>query len=173
LPIDFGRAEKRTHDYRRHGITNLFAALNVGTGEVVGHWRPSRDGRVLLALLEKATAPHAGREIHVVLNDLCTRTTPDVAAWMQRNAHVTFHFTPVGSWWLNQVETWFGLITEQSIRRGTFSSVSALINQVRAYIEHCNTRGEPFVWTATAHEILAKVRLVQANVTKLVENNAK
>jgi len=70
-------------------------------------------------------------------------------------------------------ETWFGLITKQSIRRGTFSSVSALINQIRAYIEHWNTRAEPFVWTASAGEILAKVRLTQANVKKLVDNNAK
>jgi hypothetical protein len=89
------------------------------------------------------------------------------------NPHVTFHFTPVGSSWLNQVETWFGLITKRSIRRGAFSSVSALINQIRAYIEHWNTHAEPFVWSATAGEILAKVRLTQANVKKLVDNNTK
>lgn len=173
LPIDFGKTERRTHDYQRHGVTNLFAALNVGTGEVVGACRPSRNGKEFLAFLKKATAPHKGRQIHVVLDNLSTHTTPDVTAWLERNPHVTFHFTPVGSSWLNQVETWFGLITKQSIRRGTFSSVSALINQIRAYIEHWNTRAEPFVWTATASEILAKVRLTQANVKKLVDNNAR
>jgi transposase len=173
LPIDFGATEKRTHDYKRHGTTNQFAALNVGTGEVVGSCRPSRNGAEFLAFLKKATAPHRGREIHVVLDNLSTHTTPDVGAWLAKNPHVTFHFTPVGSSWLNQIETWFGLITKQSIRRGTFSSVSALINQIRAYIEHWNTRAEPFVWTATADEILAKVRLVQTNIKKLVDNNAK
>jgi len=173
LPIDFDATEKRTHDYKRHGVTNLFAALNVGTGEVVGACRPSRNGKEFLAFLKKATAPHRGREIHVVLDNLSTHTTPDVMAWLEKNPHVTLHFTPVGSSWLNQVETWFGLITKQSIRRGTFSSVSALINQIRAYIEHWNTRAEPFVWTATADEILAKVRLVQANIKKLVDNNGK
>jgi transposase len=173
LPIDFGKAEKRTHDYRRHGTTNLFAALNVATGQVVGDCRPSRNGKEFLAFLKKATAPHRGGEIHVVLDNLSTHTTPDVMAWLERNPHVTFHFTPVGSSWLNQVETWFGLITKQSIRRGAFTSVSALIAEIRAYIEHWNTRAEPFTWTATADEILAKVRLVQANVKKLVDNNAK
>ena len=173
LPIDFGATEKRTHDYKRHGVTNLFAALNVGTGEVVGACRPSRTGAEFLAFLKKATAPHKGCEIHVVLDNLSTHTTPDVRAWLEKNPHVTFHFTPVGSSWLNQIETWFGLITKQSIRRGTFSSVSALIGQIRAYIEHWNTRAEPFVWTATADEILAKVRLVQTSIKKLVDNNAK
>ena len=173
LPIDFGVTEKRTHDYKRHGTTNLFAALNVGTGEVVGACRPSRNGAEFLAFLKKATAPHKGREIHVVLDNLSTHTTPEVKAWLEKNPHVTFHFTPVGSSWLNQIETWFGLITKQSIRRGTFSSVSALIGQIRAYIEHWNTRAEPFVWTATAEEILAKVRLVQTTIKQLVDNNAK
>ena len=108
-----------------------------------------------------------------MLDNLSTHTTPDVKVWLAKNPHVTFHFTPVGSSWLNQIETWFGLITKQSIRRGTFSSVSALINQIRTYIEHWNTRAEPFVWTATADEILAKVRLVQTTIKKLVDNNAK
>jgi transposase len=173
LPIDFGKAEQRTHDYKRHGVTNLFAALNVGTGEVLGQCRPSRNGAEFLAFLKRATAPHKGREIHVVLDNLSTHTTPEVKAWLENNPHVTLHFTPVGSSWLNMVETWFGLITKQSIRRGTFTSVSALINQIRAYIEHWNTRAEPFTWTATTDEILAKVRLVQANIKKLVDNNAK
>ena len=84
-----------------------------------------------------------------------------------------FHFTPVGSSWINQIETWFGIITRQSIRRGTFTSVQALHNRIRAYINHWNTNAEPFVWTATADEILAKVRIVQTNIRKLVENNTK
>nr|WP_241255683.1 IS630 family transposase [Candidatus Protofrankia californiensis] len=173
LPIAFDATEKRTHDYVRHGTTNLFAALNVGTGEVFGECRSSRDGENFLAFVKKAVKPHAGKEIHIVLDNLSTHTTPDVEAWLEKNPHVHFHFTPVGSSWINQIETWFGVITRQSIRRGTFSSVKVLIKQIRDYISHWNTSPEPFVWTATADEILAKVQLVQTNIKKLVDNNGK
>jgi transposase len=173
LPIDFGATEQRTHDYVRHGVTNLFAALNVGTGEVLGECTPSRDGAYFLAFLKKAVKPHRGKNIHVVLDNLSTHTTPEVMAWLADNPHVRFHFTPKGSSWINQIETWFGIITRQSIRRGTFTSVKALIAQIRDYIAHWNTDPKPFVWTATTEEILAKVRLVQTNIKKLVDNNTK
>jgi transposase len=173
LPIEFAVDEKRTHDYVRHGTTNLFAALNVGTGEVFGECRPTRDGENFLAFVKKAVKPHVGKDIHVVLDNLSTHTTPEVMAWLERNPHVHFHFTPVGSSWINQVETWFGIITRQSIRRGTFSSVKVLIKQIRDYITHWNTNPKPFTWTATANEILAKVQLVQTNIKKLVDNNGK
>lgn len=173
LPISFAATEKRTHDYVRHGTTNLFAALNVTTGQVYGECRPTRDGKSFLAFLKKAVKPHRGKDIHVVLDNLSTHTTPDVQAWLEKNPHVTFHFTPVGSSWINQIETWFGIITRQAIRRGTFGSIKVLISQIRAYIEHWNTNSEPFTWTATADEILAKVQLVQTNIKKLVDNNAK
>ncbi|MFD6185444.1 hypothetical protein [Streptomyces goshikiensis] len=88
------------------------------------------------------------------------------------NPQVHFHFTPVGSSWKNQIETWFGTITRQSIRRGTFSSVHVLVKQIRDYIDSWNATAKPLTWTATAGEILAKVRLVEANVRKLVNNNA-
>lgn len=173
LPIAFDKSEQRTHDYVRHGTTNLFAALNVGTGEVVGECKPTRDGKNFLAFLRKAVKPHRGKDIHVVLDNLSTHTTPDVMAWLDKNPRVTFHFTPIGSSWINQIETWFGIITRQSIRRGTFSSVGTLITQIRNYIDHWNTNPEPFAWTATADEILAKVRIVQTNIKKLVDNNGK
>ena len=173
LPIAFGATEQRTHDYVRHGTTNLFAALNVATGEVYGECRPTRDGANFLALLTKAVAPHRGREIHVVLDNLSTHTTPDVQEWLAANPHVRFHFTPIGASWVNQIESWFGIITRQSIRRGTFSSVKTLIKQIRDYITHWNANPRPFTWTATADEILAKVRFVQTNIKKLVDNNGK
>jgi transposase len=173
LPIEFDATEKRTHDYARHGTTNLFAALNVGTGEVFGECKPTRNGEDFLAFLKKVVKSHAGQDIHVVLDNLSTHTTPEVRAWLEKNPHIHFHFTPVGSSWLNQIETWFGIITRQSIRRGTFSSVKVLIKQIRDYITHWNTRATPFAWTATADEILTKVRLVEANIKKLVDNNAK
>ena len=173
LPIDFGATEKRTHDYVRHGTTNLFAALDVGSGEVYGECRPARDGAQFLDFLKKAVKPHAGKEIHVILDNLSTHTTPDVRPWLADNPHVSFHFTPVGSSWINQIETWFGIITRQAIRRGTFTSVKALVKQIRDYIAHWNADARPFTWTATADEILAKVALTQTNIRKLVDNNAK
>jgi transposase len=173
LPIAFDATEKRTHDYVRHGTTNLFAALNVATGEVFGECKPTRNGANFLSFLKKAVKPHAGADVHVVLDNLSTHTTPEVTAWLERNPHVHFHFTPVGSSWINQIETWFGIITRQSIRRGTFTSVTVLIKQIRDYIEHWNANSKPFIWTATAGDILAKVQLVQTNIKKLVDNNAK
>jgi transposase len=173
LPIEFDATEKRTHDYVRHGTTNLFAALNVTTGQVLGECKPNRNGASFLAFLKKAVQPHRNREVHVVLDNLSTHTTPEVLAWLARNPQVSFHFTPVGSSWINQIETWFGIITRQSIRRGTFTSVTVLIKQIRDYIDHWNTDPKPFEWTATADEILAKVQLVQTSIRKLVDNNAQ
>jgi transposase len=171
LPITFDANEKRTHDYVRHGTTNLFAALNVGTGEVFGECKPTRDGDDFLDFLKMAVKPHKGKEIRVVLDNLSTHTTPDVQEWLKKNPSVTFHFTPKGSSWINQIETWFGTITKQSIRRGTFNSVKVLINQIRDYIAHWNSHAKPFIWTATADEIFAKVKITQTNIKKLVDNN--
>ena len=173
LPLDCGKTEKKTHDYVRHGTTNLFAALNITTGEVFGECRPTRTGQDFLDFLRKAVQPHADKEIHVVLDNLSTHTTPEVQAWLENNPHVTFHFTPIGSSWLNQVETWFGAITRQAIRRGTFTSVRTLIRRITDYINTWNADPKPFSWVATADEILAKVKVVEANVRKLTDNNAK
>jgi diadenosine tetraphosphate (Ap4A) HIT family hydrolase len=101
----------------------------------------------------------------VVLDNLSTHTTPDIIAWLQKNQHVHFHFTPRRTW-INQIETWFAIITRQSIRRGTFASVKVLTAQIRNYITAWNTNPKPFAWTATADEILAKVRLVQTSIKK-------
>ena len=157
LPIDFDVTEKRTHDYVRHGTTNLFAALNVAPARSSASASPPATAQDFLAFLKKAVKPHAGSDMHVVLDNLSTHTTPDVQAWLAENPHVHFHFTPVGSSWINQIETWFGIITRQSIRRGTFTSVKVLIKRIRDYITHWNADAKPFVWTATADEILAKV----------------
>lgn len=173
LPIDFGATEKRTHDYVRHGTTNLFGALDVGSGQVYGECHPTRDGAQFLAFCKAAVEPHAGKDIHIVLDNLSTHTTADVQQWLADNPHVSFHFTPVGSSWMNQIETWFGIITRQSIRRGTFTSVKVLIKTIRDYIAHWNTDSQPFEWTATADEILAKVALTQTTIKQLVDNNAK
>jgi transposase len=173
LPLDFGVTEKRTHDYTRHGVTNLFAALDVATGQITGECAPRRGSAEFLAFLRKVIKPYAGKQIHVVLDNLSTHDTPEVRAWLEANPNVTFHFTPIGSSWLNQIEIWFGIITKQAIRRGTFTSVNALVLRIRDYITHWNASAKPFTWTATADEILAKVRCVQTSVKQLVANNSK
>jgi transposase len=173
LPLDFGVTEKRTHDYRRHGTTNLFAAFDTATGQVIGDCYPRRSGKEFLAFVRKAVKPHADKQIHVVLDNLSTHDTPMVRSWLAKHPNVSFHFTPIGSSWLNQIETWFSIITRQAIRRGTFSSINALVFTIRDYINSWNTDAQPFAWTATAYEILAKVAWVQTNVKKLVDNNAK
>jgi transposase len=103
LPIAFDANEKRTHDYVRHGTTNLFAALNTGTGEVYGECKPTRNGADFLAFLKNAVKAHRRKQIHVVLDNLSTHTTPEVKDWLKKHPNVHFHFTPVGSSWINQV----------------------------------------------------------------------
>ena len=147
--------------------------MNVGTGQVIGECRPARDGASFLAFVKKAVKPHRDQQVHVVLDNLSTHTTPEVMAWLDKHPTVHFHFTLVGSSWLNQIETWFGIITRQAIRRGTFSSVQVLIRQIRDYVGHWNTDAQPFTWTATAEEILAKVQLAQTSIRQLVANNTK
>jgi transposase len=171
LPMTFAKTEKRTHDYVRHGTTNLFAALNTATGEVMGRCFSRRRTKEFLKFMDQVATTYDGREIHVVLDNLSTHSGSDVDTWLAKHPNVTFHFTPTGSSWLNQIETWFGIITQQAIRRGTFGSVRQLINTINTYITNWNQDSQPFSWTATANEIIAKVRLVHQDFKKLLDNN--
>jgi transposase len=173
LPMTFSRTEKRTHDYTRHGTTNLFAALNTATGEVVGRCFARRRTDEFLKFMDQVIATHDSREIHVVLDNLSTHSGSEVDKWLTKHPNVTFHFTPTGSSWLNQVEIWFGIITKQAIRRGTFRSLRQLINTINTYIAKWNHDSQPFTWTATANEIITKVRLVHQDFKKLLDNNHK
>jgi transposase len=172
LPMDFGKTEKRTHDYIRHGTTNLFAALNTATGGVIGRCFDRRRTAEFLRFMDQVVAAYPEPELHVVLDNLSTHTGEDVDGWLAKHPHVTFHFTPTGSSWLNQVEIWFGIITRQAIRRGTFKSLRSLIATINDYIAKWNEDSEPFVWTATADEIIAKVAILDRDFKKLVANNA-
>ena len=171
LPATFAKIEKRTHDYLRHGTTNLFAALNTATGQVTGRCFTRRRTKEFLTFMDQVVTAYDGREIHVVLDNLSTHSGPDVETWLAKHPNATFHFTPKGSSWLNQVETWFGIITRQAIRRGTFKSVRQLINTINTYIINWNQYSQPFTWTATANEIITKVRLVHQDFKKLLDNN--
>ncbi|MGI8451325.1 MAG: IS630 family transposase [Streptosporangiaceae bacterium] len=172
LPMNFGKTEKRTHDYICHGTTNLFAALNTATGDVIGKCFDRRRTTEFLRFMDQVVSAHVGRELHVVLDNLSTHKGEEVDGWLAKNPTVTFHFTPTGSSWLNQVETWFGNITRQAIRRGTFKSLRALVDTINNYIATWNADSKPFAWTTTADEIIAKVTILDRDYKKLVANNS-
>src|SRR5512144_988590 len=159
LPMVKGRAGTMTHDYKRHGTTTLFAALDVLTGRVIGRCLPRhRHDEFLgfLRVIDKQTPK--GQDAHLILDNYSTHKHPDVRAWLTKHPRFQLHFTPTSSSWLNLVERWFRQITDKAIRRGVFHSVPDLIAAIEAYLQAHNDDPKPFVWTATAEDILAKVR---------------
>ena len=164
LPMTFDKQEKRTHDYVRHGTTTLFAALNVGTGEVTAACRAQHRAVEFLDFLETVEEKYRGRETHVVLDNFSTHSTAAVKEWLTDHPDFHFHFTPVSGSFMNQVETWFGVITKQAIRRGTFKSVAHLIGRINDYVANWNSDCKPFTWTADAASILAKVKFIESQV---------
>jgi transposase len=156
-----GRAGTMTHDYKRNGTTDLFAALNIATGEVIYDTKARHRGKEVLAFF-KLIDLHvpAGLDVHVVLDNLSAHRAPEVNRWLAhpRRARWHLHFTPTSSSWLNLVEGWFKLLTERRLRRGTFNSLDALIEAIGLWAEHWNDDPRPFIWTKTAKEILAKVK---------------
>jgi transposase len=158
LPIRPGLPERASHDYIRHGTTTLFAALEVATGQVVDACYPRHRHQEFLRFLKKVAAAWPGRELHVVCDNYATHKHPAVNAWLAANPRVTLHFTPTGCSWLNMVEIFFGIITRQAIRRGTYRSVKDLTAKIGAFIDGWNDRCQPFTWTKTASELLPKIR---------------
>jgi DDE superfamily endonuclease len=159
LPMKTGRAGTMTHDYKRHGTTTLFAALNVLTGIVIGQCLPRhRHGEFLkfLRLIDREVPK--GLQIHMILDNYGTHKHPNVQAWLAKHPRFHLHFIPTSSSWLNLVERWFREITDKAIRRGVFGSVPDLIAAIEAYLNANNANPEPFVWTASADAILEKVR---------------
>jgi transposase len=155
LPMMPGMPERRTHDYARHGITSLFAAFNVADGSVISELHRQHraaEFKKFLATIDK-TVP-ADLDIHLICDNYGTHKTPAIKAWLTRHPRFHMHFTPTGSSWINQVERWFGFLTEQKIRRGVHKSVQALEADIRAWIADWNTNPRPFIWTKTAEEIL-------------------
>lgn len=170
LPMTFDKQEKRTHDYVRHGTTTLFAALDVGTGEITGSCRDQHRAAEFLEFLNEIEAKYRGRETHVVLDNFSTHSTAAVKEWLAGHPDFRFHFTPVSGSFMNQVETWFGVITKQAIRRGTFKSVAHLIRRINDYIVHWNSGCRPFTWTADAASILAKVRFIESQLRTITRH---
>ena len=153
-----GTPERRSHDYRRHGTTSLFAALDVASGKVIGelHRRHrSVEFRSFLDRIDKEVP--AELEVHLVLDNYGTHKTPLIHRWLLRHPRFQLHFTPTYSSWINQVERWFALLTEKQLRRGTHRSTRALEDAIRLYLALHNEASTPFVWVKTADEILANI----------------
>ena len=158
LPLAPGIAERRTHDYARHGTTSLFAALDVATGEVIGelHRRHRSDEFLQFLRTIEANVP-ASLEIHLIMDNYGTHKTPKVRAWFARHPRFHVHFTPTSASWLNQVERWFATLTQKQIRRGTHRSTRQLEDAIRQYLDTYNTEPRPFIWSKSADEILASI----------------
>ena len=154
LPLRPGLPERATHDYKRNGTTNLFAALEVATGKVTDRCYERHGKAEFLDFLKRVARAYPRRELHVVLDNYHTHKHDDITAWLATHPRVTLHFTPTSGSWLNLVEVFFGIITRQAIRRGTFVSVPELIAAIRTFIDGWNERCHPFAWSKTADEIL-------------------
>jgi len=158
LPMRPGHAERRTHDYTRHGTTTLFAALNVKSGEIIGEFHQrhrAREFRRFLDTLDEAVPERL--DVHLIVDNASTHKAPVIHRWLVRRPRFHVHFTPTGSSWINLVERWFAALTEKQLRRGVHRSTRELEATIRRYIDITNTRPKPFVWTKTADEILASV----------------
>jgi transposase len=158
LPMKKGRAGTMTHDYKRHGTTTLFAALDVATGQVIGQCMKRHRHQEWLRFLraiDRATPKRL--DVHLIADNYATHKHPNVKAWIAKHRRFHMHFTPTSASWLNQVERFFGLITGDCIRRGVFHSVAELEAVIIDYLEHHNVDPKPFVWTASATAILEKV----------------
>jgi transposase len=158
LPMRPGQAERRTHDYTRHGTTTLFAALNATSGEIIGEFHQRHRAREFRTFLETIDAAvPAPLDVHLIVDNASTHKTPRIHRWLARHPRFHVHFTPTGSSWINLVERWFAALTEKQLRRGVHRSTRELEAAIRRYIELTNARPKPFVWTKTADEILASV----------------
>jgi transposase len=159
LPLGLGYLEGVTHDYFRHGTTTLFAALNVLDGSVISQCKPRHRHQEFLGFLQHLDRNlPAELEVHLIADNYATHKHPKVKAWLARHPRYHVHYTPTYASWLNQVERWFALITQQAIRRGSFRSVRELVQKIDHYVTHHNAQRRPFVWTATANSILDKLQ---------------
>lgn len=158
LPLTFGIPERRTHDYRRHGTTSLFAALELATGKVIGQLHRRHRSNEFLKFLRTIDQNVPARlDVHLILDNYGTHKTPRVKRWLIRHPRFHVHFTPTSASWLNLVERWFALLTERQIKRGSHRSTQELEQAIRDYLAVYNKDPKPFVWTKSADEILRSV----------------
>jgi len=159
LPLKPGRCGTMTHDYKRNGTTSLFAAMNISDGTIIGECLPKHRHQEWLRFLNLIKQQVPGdKEIHLICDNYATHKHPRVKAWEARNPRFHFHFTPTGASWLNMIERFFRDLSEKAIRRGSFFNVDDLIGAIQEYINAHNDDPKPFIWTASANDILAKVK---------------
>ena len=158
LPMKPGRCGTMTHDYKRHGTTTLFAALNVLDGRVIGRcMQQHRHEEFIRFLNDIERAVPAGKLVEAIVDNYATHKHPKVKAWLERHPRWTFHFTPTSGSWLNAVENFFSVLTRKRIRRGSFHSLVDLQAAIKRYLAEHNAVPKPFVWKASAASILAKL----------------
>jgi transposase len=158
LPLKRGRGTTMTHDYKRNGVTTLFAALNMLTGQVLSmtdQLHRHQEWLKFLKMIDRNTPKN--KELHLIVDNYATHKHPEVQAWLEKHPRFHMHFTPTSSSWLNMVERFFRDITDKRIRRGVFTSVADLETAINEYIAVLNAKPKPFIWTAKASDILAKV----------------
>ena len=172
LPMKKGRAQTMTHDYKRHGTTTLFAALDVRSGIVIGDCQPRHRAKEFIRFLKKIDrVVQKHLDLHLVMDNYATHKTPEVNAWLDKHPRFKLHFIPTSSSWLNLVERFFAEITGKRIRRGTFASVAELEQAIDDYLLRHNASANPYVWTKTADEILAKERRALDKLTAIRSGN--
>lgn len=168
LPLKKGRCQTMTHDYKRNGVTSLFAAMNVADGQVLGKCMKKHRHQEWLSFLrhiDKNTP--RDKEVHLICDNYATHKHAKVKAWQGRNPRFHFHFTPTSASWLNMVERFFRDLTEKSVRRGVFRNIEELTEAIEAHIEAHNAAPKPFIWTASAADILEKVKRGRRTLDKL------
>lgn len=163
LPMKRGRCGTMTHDYKRHGTTTLFAALNVLDGTVIGDCMGRHRHQEFLKFLRRIdTETPAGLDLHLIIDNYSTHKHARVKTWLERHPRFHLHFTPTSCSWLNLVERWFAELTNKRLRRGDFHNVAELIAAIQQYLTHANQQPKPFIWTASAESILDKVNRCNA-----------
>ena len=161
LPMGLGYVEGITHQYQRHGTLSLFAALDLATGEIIAQCKKRHRHQEFLQFLKHIEANVPKKlEIHLVVDNYATHKHAKIRNWLAARPRYHIHYTPTYSSWLNQVETWFNIITQKAIRRGSFRSTKQLREKIDQFVKNYNKKTRPFIWTATADSILAKVKRV-------------
>jgi transposase len=166
LPLTKGQIERHTHDYKRNGVVDLYAALEVATGRVTGQCTDTHTGADFLAFMQKVARAYPDKDLHVIVDNSSAHKTPDVMAWNALHPRITFHFTPTSASWLNQVEGFFSILTRRSLTRTSFFNRSALKAHLRAFLASWNANPTPFVWTKKAHTVVRDHRKMLARISR-------
>jgi transposase len=158
LPLRPGLPARQTHDYRRHGTVTLFAALNIANGYVVTEFHERHRHQEVLSFLRHISREYPRRQIHIVWDNYGTHQHAEVEEWLRTHPRFHSHFTPTSASWMNQVETFFSVLTGRWVRRGSFRSVAELMASIKRFVDQYNEGAQPFEWTKTAEQILAKAK---------------